>query len=70
MFLLLDPFLPGRATRRAQAMFLRMSPPVPVPKLVRWTRRPLARTNPRLDVVVNRQLRLRLLDRQRLAPRV
>ena len=70
MFLVMDPFLPGRKTRRMQALFLRMPPPVPMPRLRPWLRRPLVRTNPRLDAVVNRHLRLKVLERQRLAWRV
>ena len=59
-----------RQAGKAQVRFLRSPPPVPMPRLRPWLRRPLVRTNPRLDAVVNRHLRLKVLERQRLAWRV
>ena len=72
MFLAMDPFLPGLKTRRMQALFLRIPLPVPMPNPHLWMRRrvPLMKQNPQLDRVMRQHLRLRMMERQRLTPRL
>ena len=72
MWLIHDPRLPGRKTRRMQQLFLRLPPPVPMPNPHQWIRRrvPLMKQNPQLDRVVRQHLRLRMMERQRLTPRL
>lgn len=72
MFLFNNPRLPGRKTRRMQQLFLMLPPPVPMPNPHLWMRRrvPLMKQNPQLDRVVRQHLRLRMMERQRLAPMV
>ena len=53
-------------------LFLRLPLPVPMPNPHLWMRRrvPLMKQNPQLDRVVRQHLRLRMMERQRLTPRL